>query len=418
MVYPRQRLYDVNHKAFANAVLRGGVNAIGEDRDEAAIEAGFLEVFKRYTGIDNVVPLSRGRLAGYFGVKHSVTTTRRKVVMSPFTIFDLVNMVRVAGGEPVFIDSEPGGVHLSRRAIEEAIDDETAAVIVTHYHSTNREIESIADLCRTRGVKLIEDCAISLGGRVNGTHVGAFGDFALFSFGLFKFVSTYFGGAMSVRDPDVRADIEREIAGWPRMEAADLAPYAKKGLKLSFLTQASVFDRFTFPVFRYGYLKNIAFIRANAQNDPDPFLRESFPDDFKRRPSLFQLREFIRQLPLVELDRQSRIKNAARYYNNLKTANIFGLPDEPNMNVDCYLNFPILLNADRERFVCEMMKSGFDLAIYYYRNCAEIDAFSQYCRPLPNISSFVRNMVFFPVYPKVDSAYIDRLTDRAVELLG
>jgi dTDP-4-amino-4,6-dideoxygalactose transaminase len=131
MVFSRQRLYDVNHAGFAKAVLRGTINAPGADGDAAALEAHVEQVFREYTGIDDLVPLSRGRLAVYFGVKHSVTPGRHKIIMSPFTIFDLVNMVRLAGGEPFFVDSEPGGVHISVREIEKAIDSETAAVIIT-----------------------------------------------------------------------------------------------------------------------------------------------------------------------------------------------------------------------------------------------------------------------------------------------
>jgi perosamine synthetase len=379
---------------------------------------GFKKAFFDYTGIDHVVPLSRGRLAAYFGVKHAVMPSRRKVIMSPFTIFDLVNMVRVAGGVPEFIDTELGGVHLTRHSIEQAIDENTAAIIVTHYHSTNREIEAIAELCRARGVTLIEDCAISLGARMGGKHVGCFGDFALFSFGLFKFVSVYFGGGLVVREPETRAAIEAELAGWLRMQARDLAPYALKGLKLSLLTTPILFDHVTYPLFRFGYLKNIQLIKKNAQNDPNPFLRDVFPDEFKRRPSLFQLREFTRQIPLVEADRRQRLENAARYYRNFSKTNIGGLPEQPNSDTDCYLNFPILLGGSREHFVREMMKSGFDLAIYYYRNCAEIEAFAQYQKDLSNISNFVKNTVCFPVYPGVDPDYIDRLTKRASELLS
>jgi len=416
-VYSRQRLYDVNHLDFIKATINGSINDPGKGATEGSLEQDVANRFFNYTGISNLVPLSRGRLAGYFGIKHSVSSTRRKVIMSPFTIFDLVNMVRVGGGIPYFVDSEPKTPHVSLRTLQEAIDEETAAVIVTHYHSSNREIKEIAEYCRSKGVTLIEDCAISLGSRVDGAHVGSFGDYALFSFGLFKFVSTYFGGGVAVRDPQKRQMIIDELKTWPRMTTSDLLPYAKKGWKLSLLTQENVFENFTFPIFRFGYINNIEFIKRNAQNDPDPILRNTLPDEFKVRPSLFQLREFIRQLPNVENVRVKRVSNASRYYENLHNNGVLGLPDRPEKDVDCYLNFPLLIPGNRDDFVKEMMRSGFDLAIYYYRNCAEIEAFKEYYRPLPNIKEFVNTMVFFPTYPTVSSCYIDRLTNRAAELL-
>lgn len=418
MVFPRQRLYDVNHTGFAKAMLFGGLNNPGPAGSEAVLEAEFKEAFRVYTGISNCVPLSRGRLATYFAVKRSVQPGRTKIIMSPFTIFDLVNMVKLGGGEPYFVDTEPGSAHVSLRTIEREVDSETAAVMVTHYHSTNRQIQAIADLCRKRGVKLIEDCAISLGSRVDGAHVGSFGDFALFSFGLFKFVSTYFGGGMVVRSQEDRDVIVTEMAGWPRMGAQDLALYAGKGIKISILTQKSIFKYFTFPLFRFGYLNDVEFIKKNAQNDPGPISRSVFPNAFKRRPSLFQLREYTRQLPLVETNRRERVKNAERYYRALSATNAIGLPEEPSLEIDCCLNFPIVVGQDRELFVKEMMKSGFDLTTHYYRNCAAIDVFTPYHRSLPNLERYVDSVVFFPVYPGVDKDYIERLTRRAIALLS
>lgn len=416
-VYSRQRLYDVNHKEFIKAVISGSINKPCKGTTEEYLEQDVANKFFEYSGINNLIPLSRGRLAAYFCIKHSVTSKRKKVIMSPFTIFDLVNMVRVGGGVPFFIDSEPESPHVSLRSLKEAIDEETAVVIITHYHSSNREIKEIAEYCRSKGVILIEDCAISLGSRVDGAHVGSFGDYALFSFGLFKFVSTYFGGGVVVKDPQKRQIIIDELNTWPRMSTSSLLPYAKKGWKLSLLTNQNVFQHFTFPIFRFGYINNIEFIKSNAQNDPDPLLRNFLPEEFKMRPSLFQMREFIRQIPNVEHAREKRVSNACLYYENMKKSGIVGLPDIPDRAVDCYLNFPLLISGNRDEFVKEMMRSGFDLAIYYYRNCAEIEAFKEYYKYLPNIKNYVDALVFFPTYPTVSSSYIDKLTNRAAELL-
>lgn len=418
MVFPRQRLYDVNHFGFIKAVLSRRVN-MGEGSE--SLEKAYTSnaaAFEEYTGIQNFIPLSRGRLAGYFATKCSVSQNKRKVVMSAFTIFDLVNMVILGGGEPHFVDTDKGGVHLSLETVKSAIDDETAAVFVTHYHSSNPDIEEIARFCKSKGIFLIEDCAISLGSRVNGQHVGSFGDFALFSFGLFKFVSTYYGGGVIVKDRRHREAVIEEMGAWPRMNATGLSSYAAKGMKLSLLTEKNIFNSITFPLFRLGFSKNLEFIKKQAQNDPNPVAISALPEAYKVRPSLFQLQEFCRQIPMVEKARKIRVKNAQRYHNNLTRAKITGLPAYPDPERDCYLNFPLLLNVEREKFICEMMESGFDLAQYYYRNCAAIPAFNKYFKPLPNLDEFVDNMVFFPTYPGVDDGYIDALTSRVVEILN
>src|SRR6516225_7088162 len=155
-VQPRQRLYDINHSGFIAAIV---ANTLDDAED-----GHFKEVFCAFTGFDDVIPLPRARLAVYFAVKHAVThSDRRKVLLSAFTIFDLINMVHLAGATPVFVDIEPGSPHLTPETLEAAMDEATAAVVVTHYHTSNRRIQEIADLCARKGVMLIEDCAISLG---------------------------------------------------------------------------------------------------------------------------------------------------------------------------------------------------------------------------------------------------------------
>jgi perosamine synthetase len=412
MAYPRQKLYDVNHFGFLLRTAAGTLNLPEEDIG-ASVEQDFSRTFAACTGLDDAVPLSRGRLAVYFAVKHAVSRKRRKIIMSAFTIFDLVNMVRVAGGLPIFIDTEPHTAHVSAASIENAIDDETAGVIVTHYHTSNRQITKIADLCRKRGIMLIEDCAISLGARIRGQHVGSFGDVALFSFGLFKFVATYFGGAVWARSPQLQSKIKDELAEWPRMSARDLWPYAKKGLQLSLLTEPSVFRVFTFPIFKFGYLHGIDFIKNKAKNDPNPVLCDELPNSYKRRPSHFQISEWTRQLPKVEEDRQSRVRRARIYYDTMFSANGLTMPEAPDGAADCFFNFPVGVVGDRDAFVSRTMKAGFDCAVYYYRNAAKISVFSKYSRYLPNLNNYVDSIVVFPTYPKVPEHYVNRVAEFA-----
>ena len=353
-------------------------------KTEASYLKEFNAAFKLSTGIDNAIPLSRGRLAVYLAIKESITSSKRKVLLSPFTIFDLVNMVIVAGGEPVFIDSIINSPHVSSSTIKDNIGLDVAAVIITHYHTCNTQIEDIANICIENDIRLIEDCAISVGSTINGRPVGTFGDFALFSFGLFKFVSTYFGGALVCKDPIIAKKILKEVSKWEQMGFSDLSPYFIKGIKLAILTNKFIFNILTFPLFRFGYIKEIDLIKRNAQNDPNPFLRDALPNDFIKRPNKFQLSEFVRQLPMVKDGRERRWENSIIYYNQLIDSINITLPDLPKANSDGCINFPIVVKSHHEEFVKELMRRNIDVAVYYYRNCAVLPVFHKYNKDLPN----------------------------------
>jgi len=62
-------------------------------------------------------------------------------------------------------------------------------------------------LARERGLAVIEDCAIALGARRNGTHVGLFGDAGCFSFYPVKHITTGEGGMLITRRADVAEGI-------------------------------------------------------------------------------------------------------------------------------------------------------------------------------------------------------------------
>jgi perosamine synthetase len=403
-VQPRQRLYDINHLGFILAAATSTLND-GED-------GLFNEAFCRFTGFDDVIPIPRGRLAVYFAVKHAVAQSgRHKVLLSAFTIFDLINMVHLAGGTPVFVDTQPHSPHLGLETLQAAVDEATAAVIVTHYHTSNHRISEIADLCARKGIMLIEDCAISLGARFKGQHVGAFGDVGMYSFGLFKPVCTYFGGAMVAKSKDLRDSVREQLAEWPVMVAKEMWPQFIKGLKLKILTQPTIFDYFTFPLFRLGVRHNITLITSQSKNDPDPVLRATLPAEYARRPSSFQVREWARQLGHVEHHRKIRLRNASAYHSVLKTVNWLTVPSWSDDNdADAFLNFPILVEADRDSVMRAVMDAGFDCAKYYYRNCAMIDKFEVFAKPLPNLQHYVDRVVVFPTHPSVSVDYIKRLS--------
>ena len=67
-------------------------------------------------------------------------------------------------------------------------DEDVAAILITHTHLINTDIEKIKNFAKEKNILLIEDCAISFGTRKRNQLIGTIGDISFFSFGLFKFI--------------------------------------------------------------------------------------------------------------------------------------------------------------------------------------------------------------------------------------
>ena len=403
MVYPRQKLYDTNHFGYLKRLISGTLNKTNDN--------SFSKAFYDLTKIENAIPMSRGRLGLYFAIKYFICENKKSVIMNSFTIFDVINMVVIGGGKPVFCDSESVySPHITLEEIKSKATSDTAVVIITHYHTVNPYIEEIAQWCKENDVKLIEDCAISFGSFKNGKAVGSFGDSSYFSFGLFKFVSTYFGGAVWFKDTSYQEKVKEELESWDRMGEKDLRSYFLKGIKLDILTSKSIFNYFTFPLFKLGYLNNITFIKNQAANDPEPHSKNELPEYYKKRPSVFQEDEFQRQFKNIKENKKRRLENAKIYYDILSSNENISI-SEVNES-DSYLTFPIIIkNKNRDEVVCSIMKENCDAAIYFYRNCADLDCFKKYFEKLPNIEKYGEQLITLPLYPSIEKEYIKKLAN-------
>ena len=184
----RARFYArrTNYLAVAKDALRGRIH---KGNDVREIEADFAH----FLGVKHVIAMPQARVGIYFTLK-ALTAKKKKVILSPYTIHDVINMVICAGATPVFADIDRKTCNIDTAEVAKLIDDDTGAVMVTHLHGLACDIEGVASVCRAKGVPLVEDTSQSLGAIVGGKRLGTFGDAGIFSFGMAKNVNCLYGG--------------------------------------------------------------------------------------------------------------------------------------------------------------------------------------------------------------------------------
>lgn len=130
-----------------------------------------------------------------------------EVIVPAETHVATVHAVEWVGATPIFVDPEPATGNLTADGIAAALTARTKGIIVVHFDGIPCDMPRIMDVAGPRGIKVIEDCALAVGGRWDGRHVGLFGDAGCFSFYPVKHITTAEGGMFVSRHPDVAATV-------------------------------------------------------------------------------------------------------------------------------------------------------------------------------------------------------------------
>lgn len=111
-----------------------------------------------------------------------------------------------AGAKIVWGDMNPDTWTIDPADIARKITKNTRAIVCVHLLGMPCDMPKILDIAAKHHLRVIEDCAQALDARINGQHVGTFGDFGCFSFHGAKTMTTLGeGGMLLVRsDEDAR----------------------------------------------------------------------------------------------------------------------------------------------------------------------------------------------------------------------
>ena len=107
-----------------------------------------------------------------------------------------------ARATPVFVDIDVR-TSIDPEKVERAITPRTRAILAVHTFGVPAEMESLLEIARKHGLRVIEDACEALGAEYGGQRVGSLGDLAVFAFYPNKPFTTGEGGVFTTRDAKV-----------------------------------------------------------------------------------------------------------------------------------------------------------------------------------------------------------------------
>jgi CDP-6-deoxy-D-xylo-4-hexulose-3-dehydrase len=209
-------LYPDDYAALVDASLDGWLTA-GRFHDL------FERALSKYVGARSALFVNSGSSANLVALS-ALTSPKlgKKRLMSGDEVITVaagfpttVNPIIQNRLKPVVVDIELGTYDAITDQLREAIGPKTKAIMMAHTLGNPFDLDVVRQLCKEHGLWLIEDACDSLGSTYDGQKTGSFGDTATLSFYPAHHITTGEGGAVFVKSPLVRKQVE-SFRDWGR----------------------------------------------------------------------------------------------------------------------------------------------------------------------------------------------------------
>jgi len=167
-------------------------------------------------GTEGAAAVSSGSAALELALRALDVGVGDEVIIPTYVCDALHHAVCRTGATPVLADADPSTCSLSAADARARLTARTRCVIVPHAFGLAADVASFLAL----GVPVIEDCAQTLGARLDGHPVGSLGTLAVCSFYATKLLTTGEGGA--VAGPEALVARVRDLRDYDERE--DLTP--------------------------------------------------------------------------------------------------------------------------------------------------------------------------------------------------
>lgn len=158
--------------------------------------------FAAHQGTKYCVAVTSGTAALITAVAALGAGPETEVILPAWTWYSCYDAIIAAGATPVFAEIDES-LNIDPADIERHITPRTRIIMAVHIMGEPADMDPILATARKHHIKVLEDCAQSLGATYRGRPVGSMGDCGIYSFQLCKTISAGEGGALVTNDPNI-----------------------------------------------------------------------------------------------------------------------------------------------------------------------------------------------------------------------
>ena len=361
----------------------------------------------------SIVLLGRARTGIFLAIKSILKqSTSKLILIAPYTIPDVINLIKIAGGEPIFIDFDKKSTNLNLKILEKFLNTKPAALIITHYTINEKNYKKIFKMCKKKNVKLIEDSAIAIAGYSgkNKTPINSLSDFSIFSFSAFKFLNFFYGGLLAIKNNDDFNIINSEVKKWTKLDSYS---YFKKFLEVlvfQFFTNKIVFNILTMKIYK---LRSFLGFNKSTKTYTN-YQIGKLDKTYLTRPSDLFYQEINKKMKFFKMSQFHRRKISNIYYNYLKHFSIPYDLTRSQINHSSVMHY-LIYHKQSNKLKQKLLNYNFDVGKTFYENCSPIFK-NKKNEKQNNIDDLVKNTILLPTHELITTNYAKKLAKKILKL--
>lgn len=185
------------HQYIDEADIQAVVDVLKSDYLTCGPKIGELEKkLCQITGAKYAVVCSNGTAALHMACMAAGVGPGDEVITTPVTFAASANCALYCGAKPVFADICEDTYNIDPESVAERTGEKTKAVVAVDFTGQSVQLDELLEVCREKGLVLIEDGAHVIGTKYKGRPNGSIADMTTFSFHPVKTVTGGEGGAV------------------------------------------------------------------------------------------------------------------------------------------------------------------------------------------------------------------------------
>lgn len=196
-------------------------NTVGSELSDAAM---LEQEYAQYQGRKYCLACTSGGYGIHIALRAMGLQVGDEVLTNAYTLAPVPGAIHAAGGKPVLVEIDEN-YHLDLADLKAKAEASNAKILLLSLmrgHIPN--MQQLMTLCNDLGIKVLEDCAHTMGASWDGIKSGNFGQVAAFSLQTYKHMNTGEGGLVVTDDAEIAARLIMHSGSYMLYERHGAAP--------------------------------------------------------------------------------------------------------------------------------------------------------------------------------------------------